>query len=240
MTSLPDALSLSPLPALGPAPTRSGLIVESLKSAIFSGQLRPGETLVERRIAEQLGVSKTPVREALIVLERSGLVATFNRRIEVRQLSFTDVRHIYEQRVLLEPWAIEDAARIDPGFAAARQALDDAKQHAMDGDTAAQALANRRFHRAMYSSCENDFVVKALDSLQDLTALAVVGVLWERWPRGDAEAAEHEAIYEAAHQGDAKAAAAMMRDHITASIDLVSRHERRSDSHPAEKARVSR
>ncbi|MGW6172414.1 GntR family transcriptional regulator [Arthrobacter sp. NPDC055138] len=239
MTSLPDAVSLSPLPAMGPAPTRSGLIVESLKSAIFSGTLRPGETLVERRIADQLGVSKTPVREALIVLERSGLVATANRRIEVRRLSFADVRHIYEQRVLLEPWAIEDAARIDPGFTAARQALDDARQHAKEGNTAGQALANRRFHRGMYSNCENDFVVKALDSLQDLTALAVVGVLWERWPRGAAEAAEHEAIYEAAHRGDAKAAAAMMRDHITASIDLVRQHERRSDAHSAERDSLS-
>ena len=225
MNSLPDTVSLSPLPALGPAPTRSGLIVESIKAAILSGNLRPGETLVERKIADQLGVSKTPVREALIVLERSGLVATVNRRIEVRQLSFTDVRHIYEQRVLLEPWAIEDAARIDPGFAAARQALTEARQHAQDGNTAAQALANRRFHRAMYASSENDFVVNALDRLQDLTALAVVGVLWERWPSGDAEAAEHEAIYEAARKGDAKAAAALMRDHIMASIDRVRRHE---------------
>jgi DNA-binding GntR family transcriptional regulator len=206
-------------------PTRSEMIVESLKSAIFSGQLRPGQVLVERKIAEQLGVSKTPVREALIVLERSGLVAVKNRSIAVRSLSFTDIRHVYEERVLLEPWAVVDSARFDKVFAAARQALDEARRHAMAGDNAARALANRRFHRGMYASSENNFVVHALDSLQDLTALAVVGVLWERWPRWETEATEHEAIYSAARSGDAQGAAKLMREHISASIERVTRSE---------------
>jgi len=202
------------------------MIVESLKGAIFSGRLKPGEVLVERKIAEQLGVSKTPVREALIVLQRSGLVAVGQRSIAVRSLSFTDIRHVYEERVLLEPWAIVDAARVDPDFAAARRALDEARRHAAAGDNAARALANRRFHRGMYASSENTFIVKALDSLQDLTALAVVGVLWEHWPRWEAEGAEHEAIFEAAHGGDPERAAELMRRHITASIDRAAESER--------------
>jgi DNA-binding GntR family transcriptional regulator len=202
------------------------MIVESLKGAIFSGRLKPGEVLVERKIAEQLGVSKTPVREALIVLQRSGLVAVGQRSIAVRSLSFTDIRHVSEERVLLEPWAIVDAARVDPDFAAARRALDEARRHAAAGDNAARALANRRFHRGMYASSENTFIVKALDSLQDLTALAVVGVLWEHWPRWEAEGAEHEAIFEAAHGGDPERAAELMRRHITASIDRAAESER--------------
>ncbi len=227
MTVMTDAAFPSPLPDLGAAPTRTGMIVESLKTAIFSGQLKPGQILVERRIAEQLGVSKTPVREALIVLKRSGLLDMKNRSIAVRRLSFTDIRHVYEERVLLEPWAILDAARVDMQFDLASKALAEAREHAAAGDQAARALANRRFHRGMYASSENNFIVQALDRLQDLTALAVVGVLWERWPIGDTEAAEHEAIYEAASSGDADLASALMRDHIAASINRVTQEEHR-------------
>lgn len=222
-----DAAFPSPLPPVTPGPTRTDTIVELLKSAILSGGLEPGEVLVERKIADRLGVSKTPVREALIVLERMGLVAMKNRSIEVRTLTLADIRHVYEERVLLEPWAILDAARFDQQFLAAGEALAEARVHADAGDAVKRALANRRFHRGMYASSENSFVVRALDSLQDLTALAVTGVLWGRWPRFDVEALEHQAIYEAARSGDAGAAADLMREHIYASIDRVRQSEQR-------------
>lgn len=216
----------SPLPELDDAPTRTDLIVESIQMAIFSGQLKPRQILVERKIADQFGVSKTPVREALIVLERSGLVAMKNRRIAVRSLSFTDIRQIYEVRVVLEPWAILDAARVDMQLEAAGQALAEARAHGAVGDHTARALANRRFHRGMYASSENKFIVEALDRVQDLTALAVKGVLWELWPIGDTEAAEHEAIYKTALSGDADRASELMREHIAASISRVTEKER--------------
>ncbi|MGB3351883.1 MAG: GntR family transcriptional regulator [Mycobacterium sp.] len=203
------------------------MIVEALKLAIFSRQLKPGQVLVERKIAEQLGVSKTPTREALIVLKRSGLLAVKGRSIAVRSLSFTDIRHVYEERVLLEPWAVLDAARSDTQFDEAGKALAEAREHAAVGDRVARALANRRFHRGMYADSENNFIVQALDRLQDLTALAVVGVLWEHWPSEDTESAEHEAIYEAARSGGTGVASALMREHIAASINRVAQKERR-------------
>ncbi|MFC7402384.1 GntR family transcriptional regulator [Citricoccus sp. GCM10030269] len=226
MTLSSDAGFLAPLPPPDTVPTRTEMIVESLKEAIFSGRLKPGEVLVERKIAEQLGVSKTPVREALIVLQRSGLLSVGQRSIAVRTLSFTEIRHVYEERVLLEPWAIIDAARVNPDFSAARAALDEARQHAAAGDTVARALANRRFHRGMYANSENTIIVKSLDSLQDLTALAVVGVLWEHWPQWGIEGTEHEAILEAAQSGDPERAAELMRRHITTSIERAAASER--------------
>ncbi|SEM87532.1 GntR family transcriptional regulator [Cryobacterium luteum] len=225
MSHVFDAVFPAPLPPPIDGPTRADLVIDSLKSAIVSGRLKPGQILVERKIAEQLGVSKTPVREAFIVLERSGLLAVEARRITVRSLSFTDIRHIYEERVLLEPWAIVDAARFDSRFSVAGRALVDARAHADSNDKAAEAMANRRFHRGMYASSENEFIVNSLDGLQDLTALAVAGVLWERWPRREIEAGEHEAIYDAARSGDAITAAQLMREHIAASIVRVSRSE---------------
>jgi hypothetical protein len=87
------------LPPLGRSTTRSDLVAASIKSAILSGRLRPDEVLVEPRIAEQLGVSKTPVREALISLTSSGLLTpTRNRGVAVRRLRPEDVQQIYEMR----------------------------------------------------------------------------------------------------------------------------------------------
>ncbi|MEL0626361.1 GntR family transcriptional regulator [Salinibacterium amurskyense] len=225
MTQSLDATFPSPLPPQADTPTRTDQIIDALRSAIVSGALEPGQVLVERKIAEQLGVSKTPVREALIVLERSGLLDVQARRISVRRLGFTDIRHIYEERVLLEPWAIMDAARSGREFTVAGQALADARVFAAANDNAATALANRRFHRGMYANSENEFIVNSLDRLQDLTALAVAGVLWENWPRREIEASEHEAIYAAASTGDATTAARLMEEHIGASIERVTKRE---------------
>jgi DNA-binding GntR family transcriptional regulator len=223
VSSTPRVSQLAPL---GIATSRSDLVVESIKAAILTGELKPNELLVERRIAEQLGISKTPVREALIVLMRSGLLAPAQKPgVCVRSLSIRDVRHIYEERVLLEPWAIENARGSERDFSDAREALEDIRRHARNGDVAARALANRRFHRGMYAACENRFIVEALDGLQDLTALAAAGVLWEKWHTWNEEFAEHEAIYLAASAGEMAQAAELMRRHIGASIERLAAQE---------------
>ncbi len=201
--------------------------MEAIKAAILSGRLKPGEMLVERRLAEELGVSKTPVREALIVLARAGLLEmSRNRGTAVRQLSFTEVRYIYEQRALLEPWAVRAAIGAPQHrFDEAATALHDADKHGGDGRRAEQALANRRFHRAMYRACENSFITGTLDGLQDLTALATTGVLWENWPTWEEESREHWAIYQAAESGDTDLAERLMREHIERSIQRLRSHE---------------
>ena len=231
MMTSPGSAPANQLPPLGLSTNRSDLVVESIKTAILSGQLAPEEVLVERRIADQLGISKTPVREALIVLMRSGLVTVAPRRgVCVRRLSIREVRHIYEERVLLEPWAIAHARGPHPDFSSAAQALDDVERHRVNGDTAASALANRRFHRAMYAQCDNGFIVESLDRLQDLTALAAASVLWEKWPTSDKEFSEHRAIHDAAHAGHLDKAADLMRSHIQASISRLLDEEAAEDS----------
>lgn len=217
----------STFPPLGESRTRSDLVVESIRTAILSGKLRPREVLVERRIGEELGVSKTPVREALIVLAQNGLLeVTRNKGMAVRELSLTDVRHVFEQRILLEPWAVADAVRRGTiAIAAAANSLDEARAFAEAGDTAGHALANRRFHRELYSGCENSFITHALDGLSDVTALATTGVLWENWPTFDEEGIEHRAILDAAVAGDADGAAALVRNHIETSVARVKAKE---------------
>jgi DNA-binding GntR family transcriptional regulator len=230
-----DLARIKALPPLGELRNRADLVAESLRKAILAGQLRPDEVLSERGIAESLGISKTPVREALISLSRRGLVSPAPRSaMVVRRLSMTDVRHIYEERALLEPWAIADAvARGSRDFGAAETALAEARELIRENDLLAVAAVNRDFHRGMYSACENTFVSQALDELQDLTILAITGTLWGVSPTWSEEADEHEAILRAAQQGDADRAAELAREHISASIRRIAARENEDAGSPA-------
>jgi DNA-binding GntR family transcriptional regulator len=210
------------LPPLPRSTTTSDLVVDSIREAILSGRLAPGETLVERRLAELLGVSKTPVREALITLAASGLVTvTPNRGAVVRAVSTDDVYKAYEVRLLLEPWAVARTVReggVTSATVAARAALEDARRHLPDEDHVQLSLANRRFHRALYVECGNEIVVRQLDSLQEMAALGAVALLWERWRTWRAEYDEHAEILKAVEDGEAETAERLLRKHIRQSV----------------------
>jgi DNA-binding GntR family transcriptional regulator len=209
---------------LAPVPrstTTSDLVVEAIRSAILSGAFKPGETLVERRLAEQLGVSKTPVREALIALSATGLVQiTPNRGTVVRAVHADDVRQAYEVRALLEPWAVaRTVRRAGPdAVVEARTALTEAASHRSGEDHIRLSLANRRFHRALYAGCGNDIVVAQLDSLQELAALGAVALIWTRSPSWRTEHADHEEILAAVDEGAAERAERLTRKHIRQSV----------------------
>jgi len=199
--------------------TRTDLVADAIRTAILSGRLAQGETLVERRLAERLGVSKTPVREALIGLAATGLVVIGpNRGVTVRVVDRADLRKAYEVRLLLEPWAIGRAAASGHPADGAREALAEAQALLAGTDTAALSLANRRFHRELYARCGNELVVAQLDTLQDLAALGSVTVLWRDRPTWPEEHEEHEAVLAAVEAGDAALAERLTRGHIERSV----------------------
>lgn len=88
--------------------------IEAIRAAIVSGELAPGEPLLDRRLAEELGVSRTPVREALHRLEAAGLVDPRGRSgWVVSQFTADDVRELFQLRMLLEPVGLDQLAK-DP------------------------------------------------------------------------------------------------------------------------------
>ncbi|MGB3413858.1 MAG: GntR family transcriptional regulator [Microbacteriaceae bacterium] len=210
---------------LGRAMTRTDLVIEAIRTAILSGKLKPGMALVERTIAEELNVSKTPVREALIALVRNGLVEmTRNRGATVRQMTLNDVLQVYQTRLLLEPWAVGEAARKaqqNGGFQAAEALLNQADELSVSSDKAGRVQANRKFHRLMYVSCDNALIIDTLDSLQDLAALGATAFLWEIWPTWDAESQEHRKILEAVKNGEGDRAQELVANHISSSITRI-------------------
>jgi len=203
------------------APSRSELVAASIRHAILDGSLKPGEALVERKLAALLDVSKTPVREALIALVGDGLAEIqASGAVTVRVLDPAMLREIDEVRLRLEPWAIGRAAGAADGsvLADAHAALDAADAAEASGDLAALSQANRNFHRALYSACGNPLAVSILDGIQDQVALGAVAVLWPRWPGRPAEhAQQHRAILEAVEAGESDRAEALVTEHLESS-----------------------
>lgn len=211
----------NPLPSLPEVQSRTEVVTRVIREAILSQRMRSGETLVERRIADDLGVSKTPVREALIALQQSGLVTTgANRRLAVVSLNAEDVAQIYEMRIQLEAWAFRHAKFDEATLARAEGALERAQQAWKSDNEIDQVLANREFHRALYSTCQNQFIIRALDRLQDMTALAITTVLWaERAADPIVEHEEHREILRAASEGDLDRGAKLLSEHIYRSVE---------------------
>jgi DNA-binding GntR family transcriptional regulator len=213
--------STSPARRPSPPVSRTDFVRDAIKAAILSGEFAPGETLVEAEVAASLGVSKTPVREALRILAGSGLVTMSTYKgAAVRVMDVESAYAVYDVRSLLEPEAVRRAVERGADFGAARRALAEAGTGPAATDRAKASLANRRFHRALYSGCGNALLVEILDGLRDQAALITV-TGWGVSPTWPGEAAEHRAILAAAESGHARQAEQLLRKHITDFLDRV-------------------
>ncbi len=187
----------------------------ALERAISQNKLLPGQPLVIADLAEELGVSRTPVREALLMLEKAGLVETANGRMTVAGLSTVDLDEVFEFREAIELFCIEKVAeraakdRLAPlRFLLDVQAGTDARL-----DAAAAAAADLRFHRAVVALADNERLLAAWDQ--------VATHLQRFWQEGRANLSrvrsdleECVAILDALQAGDAKAASRVLRDHL--------------------------
>lgn len=199
---------------------RDGLVdrvAGSLTGAILSGQLAPGDRLAESTIARQMDLSRAPVREALRLLESSGLVDYRpNRGFFVHSISGPELDNLYELRIVIEGAAI--ARLVETNRAAAlprlRAQLDDLYRIADLGtDIVAQVDADMRFHRLICEGSGNPRFLQVFDQISNETKLGllVIGQLYDD-PRKLAET--HEPIVQAVADGDAAAARAATEYHI--------------------------
>ncbi len=182
---------------------------------IRNGVLDPGERLRETELAERLGVSRTPIREAIRQLEADGLVAHVPRLgATVRSLDYAEVMELYEMRAVLEGTSARLAAR-----AASEVELEELSklndQLARAGTGAEATRINRIFHATLLDAAKNRFLAKSMLSLQK--ALLILG----RSQLADSERAEeaveeHRRIMDALLVRDGATAEAQMRAHIQA------------------------
>lgn len=196
-------------------------VLLALRRGITSGYLVGGTRLVQPRIAEALGVSTTPVREALRQLAAEGLVQMdVHGGAVVHELSRSELVEVYELRRLLEPIAVTRAAK-EASEASLVEAVElvTAMQH-LDGATV-WAEINARFHSVIERASGSPRLVSLLSQLHALSSLYVTHSLLstpERITRGNAE---HREILEAVIDGDADAAAAAVLRHLDGTLRVL-------------------
>lgn len=185
---------------------------------IEAGTYKPGDRLVESELAERLGVSRTPVREALQRLETQAMLRRDGRSLIVASLDHNQLAELYAVRTELEGLAARLAARhaTDEEVRVLRTMVSD--DHALLGDARAMSRANKRFHRQIHLASHNRFLVQQLDlvhrsmALMATTSLAAEG-------RSEVALAEHDALIAAIEARDGDAAYQALRTHISRAFE---------------------
>ncbi len=214
MTSSPAGIAVS-------VATKGEAAYDQLRRLILVGELAPGVTIQQERLAMDLGLSTTPLREALRRLEGEGLVSLDrNRRVSVAPLTRVELSELYALREVLDPMAA--------GLAAAALADDEVDQVSQlasrpipaKADRAEWLGENRRFHRAIYSRCGNTVLADLLDSLWDRGDRYRIHLMQDT---GDLQESrlEHIAISKALAERSARKATSLMRAHVARSQALI-------------------
>ena len=193
-------------------------VYNQLRDNIGSHQIRPGERLQEVSLAAQLGVSRTPVREALARLESEGMIVVEGRGFVVPELTDADVEEIYQLRFLLEPAAVSLAVGevgSPTDLASMSAAVDDAVAAEKAGDFRAFLEANSRFHHAWRALVPNRRMSKLLDQYVGHVRFLRVLTLGDAGAR-KAALTGMKAIHAAFRKRDADAAATAMHKHLEA------------------------
>jgi len=199
------------------------VVADQMRTAILEGQYKPGEWMRQERIAQELGVSQMPVREALKELASEGLIEHVPYRgARVVDISSTDVEDIYALRAFLESRAAGFAAtQITPEELAKLKQL----QAEIEENSAPEKLLkyrdlNRSFHELIFTASKHTYLIRTLKMFWAAFPTMLMGnyPLTASQPLGGRDSVdllEHAAIIDALEKGDTKAAQKAMQEHIT-------------------------
>jgi len=192
------------------------VVFNTLRQAILKGELKPGERLMEIALAEKLGVSRTPIREAMRKLELEGLVVMIPRRgAQVANITEKDLNDVLEVRIALENVAIEKActrmSKEDMGrlWLAAKEF----ERTMAEGNLVRLAEADVAFHEIIYRASDNKRLNQVLNNLREQIYRYRVEYLKEEETR-NVLVKEHEELTKAIRQRDIKKAQEISFRHI--------------------------
>ncbi len=193
-------------------------VYAALRDSICEGRLTPGERLTQDDIADQLGVSRQPVGQALILLKSQGFVSETGRRgLVVASLRIETVRDIYELRGALDGLAASLAAqRAGPELLArGTKILDEGRELVERGDVAGLLKADMAFHDFLYEASKNPLIEPALTAHWHQLRRVMTGVIEQDSYRAQLWD-EHAAILDAIAAGDEDRAGRLARCHVAA------------------------
>jgi DNA-binding GntR family transcriptional regulator len=196
------------------------LIADALRDEIRRGELLPGRALRQEELAERFGVSRLPVRDALLRLEAEGLVVVYpNRGAFVVELSVDEVREIYDLRLLLEVDAFQRAVSrmTDADLERIESACDAAERGAVGP---AWGALDRAFHQVLYAPSARPRQLALIEALR-----GTVDRYWWAYQELHAHTADwvrdHRALVAACRRRDAATAGRLLEDHLRRAGDVV-------------------
>jgi DNA-binding GntR family transcriptional regulator len=208
---------------IGLRPSRTQEVLEVVRASIISGELSSGSLYSVAELAETLGVSRTPVREALIELAARGMVRfERNRGVRILGTSIRDLEEIFEIRLMLEvPAARRAVARMQPAVVRdLRGRIASMERAAEAGDVARLWVHDRQFHLSLLVASGNRRLAEYVDTLRDM--VLVRGVTTAGRARSlEAIVAEHRAILDQVEAGDPDGTAAAVSAHIEHTAQLL-------------------
>jgi DNA-binding GntR family transcriptional regulator len=208
------------------ARTASSAAADLIRQAIVEGRVVPGQRLKEEELAQQLGISRTPIREALLVLQAEGLIETApNRGATVRAYDLPDLEDMYELRAVLEGNAARRAAtRIDAG------ALEELRESCarfaeLVGGSEVQALVaeNAIFHDTILAAAASE---RLTGMVRQVIAAPLVykSYIWYSPEQAAASYHYHRQLTNALERADASRAEFIMREHVYEARDVLAQH----------------
>ncbi len=206
-------------------PSLAERTIETVRDGIRNGTFIPGELYSVYQLADQLGVSRSPVREALLRLAETGMVVIErNRGFRVLLPDARELAEIMSVRIALEVPAAAQAAQraTDDDRAALQQELAHMRAAVTAGDEGAFLLADQRLHGILLKLAGNSHTIRIIENLRDATRL--VGMSTIRTARSLEEVyAEHLPVLTAVGNGDSASAAEAMRRHLESTGRLLLR-----------------
>ena len=186
-----------------------------IKEKVVTLELPPSAVIDEHVLMQQLGLGRTPIREALQRLDSEGLVNIVPRRgTFVNDISVTDLQKIFELRIVLEGFCARLAARrISREQLETMRDILEELDDLQDGDPQTLMNIDKRFHRLLYIAADNEFMLDILDRLYDLS-LRLWYLVLSRLREVRHSIEQHDDVLEALEQGDSDEAEAVIQKHI--------------------------
>ena len=208
---------------LATQPNLAEQVRQAIVSEIASGKLKPGERIIQEQIAQELGVSRQPVQQALLLLKNQGVLRdAAGRGLLVTSLDPTQVRQMYDLRAVIEGLAFRKAAENNPERAKklGPALIQNGRKSVRSGLVARMIAADIKFHDFIYALSDNPLIAPAMQ-VQWTNTQRVMGevLMRDETPRDIWD--QHEALLKAVMAGDGEAAEALARQHITQAADFM-------------------
>ncbi|MCH0540425.1 GntR family transcriptional regulator [Streptomyces sp. MUM 203J] len=221
---MPPVPASAPSPAdpAAPPPPAADRVYAHVKEAVLDRRYEGGTLLTEGELAQAVGVSRTPVREALLKLEMEGLLKLYPKKgALVLAVSAQEISDVVETRLLVEEYAVRKCVPVTVRLVARlEELLDEQRRRAREGDLRAVAVADRCFHAEIVRQAGNQILARLYDQMRDRQLRMGVAVMEAHPDRVAKNIVEHAEILEVLRAGDAEGAARWVHDHVGRVRDL--------------------